>query len=227
MAVPALTGPVSGPPPEGMVRAQNLAHDTLRHVMGLDLVGLTDRDLASAAESYARDHGATDFWCPTLVGAGDASLVCHPMYSPVAEHRFADGDIVWLDTTPVLDGWYGDATQVWFVGEPDERDLRLRRDALAIEQAGLEYAEPGMPACELFSYVHGLITAAGYLLLDLWGNVGHDLGHGTAYEGGFIDATNRTPMWGAWTMEPHLGDRRRGAKFEDVVWLAEDGTTRL
>lgn len=218
---------VTGGPPKGLVRAQELAHAALRHVMSLDLVGRTDRELAAECEMYLRDHGSTDPWCPTLVGAGDATLVCHPLYAPVDEHRFEGGELVWLDITPVLDGWYGDATQVWFVGEPDERDRRLREDALAIERGGLEFVQPGMPACELFAHVHGLIEDAGYLLLDLWGNVGHDLGYQSAYAHGFIDARNTTPMWGAWTMEPHLGDRRRGAKFEDVVWLSEDGKTFL
>jgi hypothetical protein len=34
---------VTGAPPDGLVRAQDLAHAALRHVMALDLVGRTFR----------------------------------------------------------------------------------------------------------------------------------------------------------------------------------------
>jgi hypothetical protein len=80
-----------------------------------------------------------------------------------------------------------------------------------------------MEARELFLHTKGLIDEGGYRLCDLLGNIGHDLGRGEAYANGFIDASNATPMWGGWAIEPHIGLDRRGAKFEDIVWLSASG----
>ncbi len=97
------------------------------------------------------------------------------------------------------------------------------RDAQAILQDALAFVEPGMEARELFLHTKGLIDAGGYRLCDLLGNIGHDLGRGEAYANGFIDASNATPMWGGWAIEPHIGLERRGAKFEEIVWLSASG----
>lgn len=217
MAVPEVTGPA----PDGLRRAQQVAHDALKHIMDQPVLGLNEVEIGEEVERYLAAQGIHDTWCPTLVGVGDGTLVCHPDHLPSPNRSVREGDLVWVDVTPVVDGWFGDATQVWFAaGEPSPMDRRLRTDALLIERAGMAFAEPGMPACELFAHVDGLIRDAGYALMDLLGNVGHDIGT-SAYEQGFIDADNRTPMWGGWTMEPHLGNGVRGAKFEDIVWLAD------
>ena len=77
-------------------------------------------------------------------------------------------------------------------------------------------------ASELFGVARGLFDADGYELLDLLGNIGHDLDRGAVVTG-FIDPRNETPMWGCWAIEPHLGLDGIGAKVEDLVWISEEG----
>jgi len=200
--------------PSGFRRAQDAARAALAAIGEVPVAGLSEAEIAALIDESLAEAGATETWCPTLVGVGEGTLVCHPDHLP--------GGIVWADVTPVVDGWYGDLTRVWFAGTPSERDAALVRDAEAILQDALAFVEPGMEARELFLHTQGLIDAGGYRLCDLLGNIGHDLGR-DAYGKGFIDATNATPMWAGWAIEPHIGLPARGAKFEEIAWLSTSG----
>jgi hypothetical protein len=83
-----------------------------------------------------------------------------------------------------------------------------------------------MPAHELFAISRALFDSHGYELLDLLGNIGHDLDRGGEVTG-FIDPRNETPMWGCWAIEPHIGLAGVAAKVEDLVWLGEEGVVVL
>lgn len=218
MAVPEVTTGV----PEGFRRAQDVARTALAWIAEAPLAGSSEAEIAALIEERLRQGGAAETWCPTLVGVGEGTLVCHPEHGPSPARRLEEGGIVWADVTPVVEGWYGDLTRVWFAGAPSPRDAALVRDAEAILRDALAFVQPGMEARELFLHTKGLIDAGGYRLCDLLGNIGHDLGR-DAYANGFIDAANHTPMWGGWAIEPHIGLEARGAKFEDIVWLSTTG----
>jgi Xaa-Pro dipeptidase len=209
--------------PGGFRQAQDVARAALAAVGEVPVAGLSEAEIAGLIDDRLGEAGAAETWCPTLVGVGEGTLVCHPDHLPSPARRVEEGGIVWADVTPVVDGWYGDLTRVWFAGAPSERDAALARDAEAVLQDALAFVEPGMEARELFLHTQRLIDAGGYRLCDLLGNIGHDLGRDEAYGQGFIDATNATPMWGGWAIEPHIGLEQRGAKFEDIVWLSTSG----
>ena len=218
MAVREVTTGVPG----GFRAAQDVARAAAEAIMATPLAGLSEAAIARLIDADLREAGVAATWCPTLVGVAEGTTVCHPDHRPSDAHILAEGGIVWADITPVVDGWYGDITRVWFAGEPSERDAAIVRDADAILQDALAFVEPGMQARELFLHTKRLIDDGGYRLCDLLGNIGHDLGR-DAYTKGFIDAGNATPMWGGWAIEPHIGLGDRGAKFEDIVWLSASG----
>jgi Xaa-Pro aminopeptidase len=208
--------------PEGFRNAQDVARATVAWIAEQPLAGSSEAEIAALIDGHLSEAGVTETWCPTLVGIGEGTVVCHPDHRPSAGRTLEAGGIVWADVTPVLDGWYGDITRVWFAGEPSPADAKLVHDAEAILEDALAFVQPGMEARELFLHTKGLIDDGGYRLCDLLGNIGHDLGR-DAYSQGFIDATNHTPMWGGWAIEPHIGLGDRGAKFEDIVWLSTAG----
>jgi Xaa-Pro aminopeptidase len=203
-----------------LVAAQRATLEVVRELVWEVRPGLSERELARHAEKLARARGATGFWTPVAVGAGPGNLVCHPGFPP-SERKVADVDLVWFDVTPDFDGWPGDVTRSVVVGSDPERE-KVRADCERIQRAIVEAIRPGMPASELFAYARVFLDAEGYELLDLLGNIGHDLGEGAEVKG-FIDPRNETPMWGCWAIEPHIGLNGIGAKTEDLVWIGEDG----
>ena len=207
-------------PPPQLVAAQRATLGVADALVQMVRPGLTERELAARAEELARERGATGVWTPIAVGAGPGALVCHPAFPPT-DRAVADPDLVWFDVTPDFGGWPGDVTRSVVIGDDAAREHVLA-DAQRIQRAIVAAIRPGMPASKLFGVARGLLDAGGYELLDLLGNIGHDLDRGAAVTG-FIDPRNETPMWGCWAIEPHLGLDGIGAKVEDLVWISDEG----
>jgi len=207
-------------PPRELVAAQRATIDVAEEVLRGVRPGVSEQELAALADVLARERGATGVWTPIAAGAGEGNRVCHPDHPPTAR-TVVDEDVVYLDLTPDFAGWPGDVTRSVAVGR-DPAHHRIVDDCLRLELALIAACRPGMRVSELFGVAAAMLAVEGYELLDLLGNIGHDLGHGAEVTG-FIDAGNDSPMWGAWAIEPHIGRDGLGAKFEDVVWLGPKG----
>jgi Xaa-Pro dipeptidase len=209
-------------PPAGLVAAQDVARTISRELVPAIRPGATETGLQREADRIAATHGSTGPWTPVTTRVGIGTLVAHPDF-PMQDRAAVVGDTVIVDVTPTIDGWLGDFCVSHVVGEDAEAQALLV-ECREIQRAMLEAAVPGMPANELYGIGAALLDRSGLKLLDLLDNFGHSIGREFAADG-FIDAGNSTPMYGAWTVEPHVGRNARGAKFEDIVWLAGDGTT--
>ena len=141
------------------------------------------------------------------------------------DRKAAAGDTVIVDIACSLDGWCGDHCTT-FALEPSDQTQSLIGDCGRVYERLLDRIQPGMAASELFTFGAQMLREMDLKLLDLWDNFGHSIGREFAAEG-FIDATNDIPMWGAWTLEPHVGRHARGAKFEEIVWLGTDGSVSV
>jgi Xaa-Pro dipeptidase len=208
-------------PPDGLVAAQRATIEVVESLESSLRPGMSERELAALAGRLARERGATGAWTPIAVGAGKGNRVCHPDHPPT-DRLVADIDLVFFDVTPDFSGWHGDYTRSVVVGHDAKRE-RLVEDCLAVERELIDACRPGMPSSELFHVAEAALARRELELLDLLGNVGHDLGYGAEVTG-YIDPGNETPMWGAWAIEPHVGRDGLGAKFEDLVWLGVEGT---
>ena len=67
-------------------------------------------------------------------------VVCHGI---PGDKALKDGDIVNIDVTPILDGWHGDTSRMYFVGEPNVKAQRLVDVTYECLMLGLEQARPG------------------------------------------------------------------------------------
>jgi Xaa-Pro dipeptidase len=211
--------PTSTEPPAGLVAAQAVAKQIAAEAMALVTPGLTEVGWQREVDRIAARHGSSGQWTPATTRVGLGTLVAHPDF-PMQERAAADGDTAFLDVTPTVDGWLGDFCVSVVVGTPDPESLAVVEDCRWIQQQMIAAARPGMPASEMFAIGAGLASQRRVKLLDLLDNFGHSIGEEFAADG-FIDADNDTPMYGAWTIEPQVGRRARGAKFEDIIWLAD------
>ncbi|WP_265562152.1 type I methionyl aminopeptidase [Sphingomicrobium arenosum] len=67
-------------------------------------------------------------------------VVCHGI---PGDKVLKDGDIVNIDVTPILDGWHGDTSRMYFVGEPNVKAKKLVEVTYECLMLGLEQARPG------------------------------------------------------------------------------------
>ncbi|ODN71816.1 M24 family metallopeptidase [Methylobrevis pamukkalensis] len=223
--VPAWTyrpGPdVSPAPPPGLVAAQALARSAAAAGLAAAAPGVTEQAIEAAAGAHLRAAGIQHVWTITNVGVGANAHICFPTHPPT-DLAVAERDVVMIDIHPVTaDGFWGDCTRCRVIGDHPDAVAALA-DLEAIHREVLAACRPGMPACDLFGIASARLAAEGFELLDLLANIGHGLSPGAAYLGGFIDAGNATPMWGAWAIEPFAARGGIAVKVEDLVWFGRD-----
>jgi Xaa-Pro aminopeptidase len=215
--------PESAAPPAGLVAAQQVAKRIAAEAAQLLRPGLTEVEWQRGTDRIATAHGSTGQWTPVTSRVGLGTLVAHPEF-PMQQRAARDGDPAFLDVTPTVDGWLGDYCISLVAGEPDAETVAVIEDCRWVQQQMIAAARPGLRASEMFAVGAARAAERNLKLLDLLDNFGHSIGREFAVEG-FIDADNDTPMYGAWTIEPQVGRRARGAKFEDIIWLAEGQAT--
>lgn len=130
---------------EGMRRAGRLAAEVLDilvpHVVPGVLTGELDR--------LAREHMLAAGAVPATLGYRGYThsscisvnhVVCHGI---PADKPLKDGDIVNIDVTPILDGWHGDSSRMYLVGDVSVKARRLVDVTYECLMIGLEQARPG------------------------------------------------------------------------------------
>jgi methionyl aminopeptidase len=130
---------------EGMRRAGALTAECLD---GLAEVVSADRPLADINTfvlDFANSRGAV----PATLGYKGYGYACCTSVNHVVCHGFPnekklrEGDIVNIDVTLILDGWYGDSSRMYAVGKPKRAAERLVQVAYTSMMLGIEAVKPG------------------------------------------------------------------------------------
>jgi methionyl aminopeptidase len=130
---------------DGMRKAGALAAATLDALVPMVQVGVTTAALDDFVRQFTLDHGAIP---ATLGYRGYAHsccisinhVVCHGIPS---DKQLKDGDIVNIDVTPLLDGWHGDSSRMFLVGDVGLKARRLVDVTYECLMIGIEQAKPG------------------------------------------------------------------------------------
>ena len=130
---------------EGMRKAGKLAAEILDAVAAMVHVGQTTGALDDAIRGMVEDAGATSATIG-YKGYQHAScisvnhVVCHGIPGP---KTLKDGDILNIDVTVIVDGWYGDTSRMYVAGKLSRRNERLIQVTHDSLFKGIEAAKPG------------------------------------------------------------------------------------
>ena len=182
-------------------------------------------DLDKLAYDYVRSHGgdsATIFYrgyshslCISV-----NHVVCHGIPSA---RRLKDGDIVNIDVTVVVDGWHGDTSRMFLVGDVALKARRLVEVTHECLERGIAVARPGNTLGDVGHAIQSY--AEGHRMSVVRDFCGHGLGRV------FHDAPNVVhlgkPGKGAvlrpgmfFTIEPMINLGRPEVKLLDDGWTA-------
>ena len=112
---------------EGMRRAGRLAADTLDFITPHIVPGVTTAELDRLCDGFIHDHGGVSApygyrGFPKSICTSINHVVCHGI---PGDKRLRKGDVVNIDVTPILDGWHGDSSRMFFAGEVSRKAARL------------------------------------------------------------------------------------------------------
>jgi methionyl aminopeptidase len=104
---------------EGMRRAGALAAAVLDFITPYVRPGVATGELDRLCHDFVADHNAISAplnyrGFPKSICTSVNHVVCHGI---PGERRLSEGDILNIDVTPILDGWHGDTSRMFFIGE--------------------------------------------------------------------------------------------------------------
>ena len=134
--------------------------------------GVDTLTLNNAAHEYIVSHGGIPACLnysgfPKSVCISINEVVCHGI--PSEKTILKEGDIVNIDITTILDGYYADASRMYIVGETSEGAKKLVKVAKECMELGIEAAQPWHflgdigAACEEHAHANGysVVTELG------------------------------------------------------------------
>jgi methionyl aminopeptidase len=238
---------------EHMRAAGRLAGLLLDEVAKLIKPGLDTLTIDNFIDEFTRDHGAVSatlgYGRPPYTRCSCISIndvVCHGI--PDAKTILRDGDIVNVDVTPKLNGYHGDSSRTFLVGDVAPKARRLVADTYHALWLGIRAVRPGGTTGDIGFAIQQFAEAQGYGVVREF--TGHGTGkvfHGapTIFHYGKPGSGERLAPGMAFTIEPmiNLGhwkteiledrwtavtaDGSLSAQFEHTVLVTADGVEPL
>jgi methionyl aminopeptidase len=130
---------------EAMRGAGRLAAETLDFITPHVAPGVTTGTLDDLCADFVRDHGAVSAplnyrGFPKSICTSINHVVCHGI---PGDKRLQDGDVLNIDVTPILDGWHGDSSRMFLVGDVPLKARRLVDITYQAMMRGIAVIKPG------------------------------------------------------------------------------------
>ncbi len=162
---------------EGMRKAGKLAAECLDYITPYVQVGVSTGELDDLLRNYITSHGAIPACLgyrgyPKSVCISINHVICHGI--PDYERKLVDGDILNIDVTVILDGWYGDTSRMYYAGTPKIKAKRLCDVTYECMMRGIDVVKPGARLGDIGAVIEEYAHKYGYSVVDMF--CGHGLG---------------------------------------------------
>ena len=130
---------------EGMRKAGRLAAEILDSLAPLVVPGVTTGEL----DDFVRHQTFAAGGVPATLGYRGFTHSCCTSINHVVCHgipgdkKLAEGDIVNIDVTVIVDGWHGDTSRMYLVGKTPIKASKLVQVTYECMMLGIEQAKPG------------------------------------------------------------------------------------
>ena len=159
---------------DGMRKAGRLAAETLDFITPFVVPGISTGKLNDLLEDFMRKNGSI----PATIGyhgyekascISPNHVICHGI--PNDKKILQSGDIINIDITVILDGWFGDTSRMYYVGKPSIKAKRLVETTYHTMMAGIEQCKPGNTTGDIGYAMENMAKAAHYsVVMDYCGH---------------------------------------------------------
>ncbi|MFT5872917.1 MAG: methionyl aminopeptidase [Clostridium sp.] len=161
---------------DGIRKSCKLTHEILDMVGPIMKVGVTTNEINTFVHNYTVEHNAY----PAPLGyAGFPKSVCTSINDVIChgipdETVLKDGDIVNVDVTCILDGYYGDANRMFIIGEASKEAVDLVRVSKECLELGINQVKPYNTLGDIGYAIQEHAESLGYSVVYDYG--GHGVG---------------------------------------------------
>jgi len=163
---------------EGIKEACKLAAETLQKTSQRAKKGVTTDELNSYAHQLLVDAGAI----PAPLGYGNPPFpksictslneeICHGIPGQIT---LKEGDILNIDVSCVLNGYYGDCSKMVIIGKTDSEKNNVTEASYQCLMRSIEILKPGVMLCEIGDVITDCAEEFGCTVVNYF--VGHGVG---------------------------------------------------
>jgi methionyl aminopeptidase len=128
-----------------MRKAGRMAAELLDYITPFVVPGVTTGELDRICEEWTQARGAISAplgyrGFPKSICTSINHVVCHGI---PGDRKLDDGDIVNIDVTPIVDGWHGDSSRMYYVGRVGVKARKLCDVTYESLMRGIAVVKPG------------------------------------------------------------------------------------
>ena len=130
---------------DGMRKAGRLAAEALDFITPYVVPGVTTGELDRLCAQFIIERGGINAplgyrGFPKSICTSVNHVVCHGI---PGDKKLVDGDIINIDVTPIVDGWHGDSSRMYYAGTPSIKARKLVEVTYHALMKGIEVVRPG------------------------------------------------------------------------------------
>ncbi len=161
---------------DGMRRAGRLAAETLDFITPYVVEGVSTEELDTLVHEYIVSHDAVPAplnyrGFPKSICTSINHVVCHGI---PGSRKLSDGDTINIDVTVILDGWFGDSSRMYFVGDVGVKTRKLTEVTFEAMWRGIKVVRPGATVGDIGHAVQSYAESKRYSVVRDF--CGHGLG---------------------------------------------------
>ncbi|MDG5816919.1 methionyl aminopeptidase [Chitinispirillales bacterium ANBcel5] len=215
--------------------------------------GISTEEIDSLVHKYTIEHGHTPACLgyrgfPKSLCTSINNVVCHGIPSP--DEVLKDGDIVNIDLTSIVNGYFGDSSETFMIGDVSSKARHLVDVTANALIRGIDAVKPGVPLIAIAEAIEPFVKSQGCSVVKTY--TGHGIGQKfheafTVYHhvekdcepivlkpgmtftiepminlGGYEVITDRKDKWTVRTKDGSLS-----AQFEHTILVTDDGAEVL
>ena len=204
---------------QGIRASSQLAGNTLKAVAPFVKAGVTTDYLNGICTQFMRDHGAipatlgyNGYPKETCISVND--VICHGI---PGKYEIRDGDIVNIDVTTILKGFYGDTSTMFTIGDVTEHAKKLIQVTKECLDLGIKQCIPGVNVGNIGYEINKYATSFGYSVVYEFCGHGVGIKFHEEPEICHIDEKGRGPVFKpgmTFTIEPMINAGKARAKID-------------
>lgn len=158
-------------------KSADLNTAVLDHVAAHIKAGMSTAEIDKLVYDFTTEHGGIPAplnyeGFPKSVCTSINNVICHGI--PSEDEILQDGDIINVDVSTILNGYYSDASRMFAIGNLDERSEKIMRVTKECVELGLKAAKPWGHLGDIAHAINSHARANGYSVVEEIG--GHGIG---------------------------------------------------
>jgi len=159
-----------------MRKAGQLAAETLDYITDFIQPGISTQEIDDLVAKFVTERGGINAplgyrGYPKSCCTSINHVVCHGI---PGEKTLKDGDILNIDVTPILDGWYGDSSRMYTVGKSSVLAKRLIQVTYDCLMKAIDIVRPGTTLGDIGAVIQEYAEAQRFSVVRDF--CGHGLG---------------------------------------------------